>query len=602
MSFRIILGGVIVSGLVGGAWTRPGWAQQPPPAKKLIEYGWDVPTPDYVRQHIREMEKLPFEGLIFRLPEDAGIIFVKEKRDEAKFAQAFEDCRNIEWQKFTDNFLCLYAASDMDWFSDADWEAVRHNLGIVARAAALARCKGLCFDPEPYGRNPWDYPNQAHAQEVSFADYQAKVRQRGAEFMRTIMEHLPSAVVHTFFQLSLFGGIMDEPDLARREQLLAQHYYALLPAFLNGMLDAAGPEVIITDGNEPAYYYTSPLNYFQVYHLIRQRALSMIAPENVRKYRQQVQVAQALYVDYVFGLGVWGERAVPARMLTPEERTKWFEHNTYYALQSSDEYVWLYSEQMNWWTNERLPAGLREAVESAKRKLTNREPLGFEMADILEAAKEKQEAELRAKLLRRTADIRHLAEGEKPPVIDGQLDDPVWQAAEPLEEFVRYVTFEDVKPQAPTRARVAYDDRNLYVAFQCVEPQVAGLKIVGERRDDSVWMGDSVDIFLTQGTEPIPYVHLILNPKNVQWDALHTTADDLDFNPQWQSATSIGDDEWTAEIAIPWAEVGLQPPAPGDKRGANLCRQRIPGEEQTCWSQTIGGFVEEKSFGTWVFR
>jgi len=592
----------MVSVLVGGTWSAPGSAQQPPPAKKLIEYGWDVPTPDYVRQHIREMEKLPFEGLIFRLPQDAGIIFVKEKRNEADFAQVFEDCRNIEWEKFTDNFLCLYAASDMDWFSDADWEAVRHNLGIVAKAAALARCKGLCFDPEPYGRNPWDYPNQAHAQEVSFADYQAKVRQRGAEFMQTIMEHLPHAVVHTFFQLSLFGGIMDEPDLAKREERLAQHGYALLPAFLNGMLDAAGPEVIITDGNEPAYYYTRPLDYFRIYHTIRQSALSMVAPENVRKYRQQVQVAQALYVDYVFGLGVWGERSVPARTLTAEERARWFEHNTYYALQSSDEYVWLYSEQMNWWTNDRLPPGLREAVESAKRKLANREPLGFEMADILEAAKEKQEAELRAKLLRRTANIRRLGAEEKPPVIDGRLDDPVWQATEPLEEFVRYVTFTDVTPQAPTRVRVAYDDQNLYLAFQCVEPQVADLKIVGERRDDSVWMGDSVDIFLTQGPEPIPYVHLILNPRNVRWDALHTTADDLDYNPRWASATAVGDAEWTAEVAIPWAEVGLQPPVPGGQLGANLCRQRIPGGEQTCWSQTIGGFVEEKSFGTWVFR
>jgi hypothetical protein len=598
---RGMLGGIVLSALLGWGGPGPGGAQPLPPAKKLIEYGWDVPTPDYVRQNIRAMEELPFDGLIFRLPHDAGVIFTPEKRDEALFAQAFEDCRNIEWRKFTDNFLCLYAASTMDWFSDPDWEAVRHNLGIVAKAAALARCKGLCFDPEPYGNNPWDYPNQAHAREKSFAEYQAKVRQRGAEFMQTILAYLPRPVIHTFFQLSLFGEVMEEPDPVRREQLLSQHGYALLPAFLNGMLDAAGPDVIITDGNEPAYYYTDPLQYYRVYHLIRQRALALVAPENVRKYQAQVQVSQALYVDYVFGLGVWGERSVPARALTAEEKARWFEHNTYYALQTSDEYVWLYSEQMDWWKNDRLPPGLREAVESARRKLANREPLGFEMADLLKAAREKQEAELRAKLIRRTATIPRLKANLKPPVIDGQLDDPVWQETPPLEEFVRYVTVPNPQPEAPTRAWVTYDDQHLYLAFRCAEPRKEAMKVVGLRRDDSIWMGDSVDIFLTQGESPTPYVHLILNPQNVQWDALHTTQDDLGFNPRWQSATALGDAEWTAEVAIPWAEVHIPPPSPGTKLGANLCRQRIPGEEQSCWSQTISGFVEEKSFGTWVF-
>jgi hypothetical protein len=34
--------------------------------KKIIEYGWDVPYPGFIRDHIREMEKRPFEGILFR--------------------------------------------------------------------------------------------------------------------------------------------------------------------------------------------------------------------------------------------------------------------------------------------------------------------------------------------------------------------------------------------------------------------------------------------------------------------------------------------------------------------------------------------------------
>ena len=39
------------------------------PVKKLIEYGWDVPYPDQVRKDIGNMEKKPFDGIIFRLRE-----------------------------------------------------------------------------------------------------------------------------------------------------------------------------------------------------------------------------------------------------------------------------------------------------------------------------------------------------------------------------------------------------------------------------------------------------------------------------------------------------------------------------------------------------
>jgi hypothetical protein len=32
--------------------------------KKLIEFGWDVPTPSFVKQNIELMEKRPFNGIV----------------------------------------------------------------------------------------------------------------------------------------------------------------------------------------------------------------------------------------------------------------------------------------------------------------------------------------------------------------------------------------------------------------------------------------------------------------------------------------------------------------------------------------------------------
>jgi len=578
-----------------------GISQPSPPRKKLIEYGWDVPTPAFVRAHIREMEQRPFDGLILRLP-NLGNVFTVENWDEAQYAAALDDLRNIEWRTFADNFVIMWSASTMDWFSDKDWETVRRNVGLVAQAAAAGRCRGVCFDAEPYGANPWEYASAAHRAEKSFAQYEAQVRKRGAEFMRAITGHMPNAVVHTFFLLSLFPDVAAEPDPARRAQALSRESYGLLPAFVNGLLDAAPPAAIITDGNESSYYYTDSCSYYRAYHQIRQSALSLVAPENVRKYQSQMQVSQALYVDQVFNLRQ--NMKLLSSALAPEERARWFEQNVYYALATADEFVWCYSERVNWWEDRDLPPGLPEAIQSARRKIAERQPLGFDVSPELKAADKKLTAELESKIVRRTVRISPRPAAIAAPVIDGKLDDPVWQRIEPLEPFLPYVASPSAAAAAQTRVRVTYDEDNLYLAFQCDEPTPAAVQALGASRDDSgVWSGDSVDIFLSVGSEPEPFVHFILNPRNVKWDAYCRTEEeeDLGFNPDWQSAVAIGDAAWNAEVALPWKQIGLPVPGAGARHRANVCRKRIPGDEYGTWSQVMGGFVAPQYFGTWVF-
>ena len=160
------------------------------PVKKLIEYGWDVPYPDQVRKEIRNMEKKPFDGIIFRLRE-WNHAFDPRPWDEAKLKPQFDDLAAIEWKTFTDNFLCLYAANNwkMDWFNDEQWKGIAANLRLSAKAARIGRCVGIVFDPEPYGDNPWAYAGKDKGR--SFAEVEAQVRQRGAQFMTALQAELP---------------------------------------------------------------------------------------------------------------------------------------------------------------------------------------------------------------------------------------------------------------------------------------------------------------------------------------------------------------------------------------------------------------------------
>ncbi|MBX7258136.1 MAG: hypothetical protein K1Y02_17375 [Candidatus Hydrogenedentes bacterium] len=350
--------------------------------KKLIEYGWDVPTTDFVRAHVREMEQRPFDGLIFKL-KTGGNVLEPTAVDEAALAEDFDNLANIAWEKFTDNFIILWAASSQDWFDDAHWKAIEHNVALAGKAARIGKCVGVCFDAEPYGTNPWAYKAAAHKDTKSFAEYQAQARLRGAQFIKALESEFPNPQILTFYQLGLFAHLCKPMPAEDREKSLSEHDYSLLPAFTNGMLEAAGPGVRFTDGNENAYYYSDESAYFRSYHDITQGALYLVDPALRAKYRAQVQVGQALYVDQYFGLRT---QPVLGNYMTPKEQPLWFEHNVFWALSSSDHYVWCYSERMNWWTNTDIPEGSEAAIRSARDKVEKGQPLGFDLRPIVNAA------------------------------------------------------------------------------------------------------------------------------------------------------------------------------------------------------------------------
>lgn len=350
------------------------------PVKKLIEYGWDVPYPDQVRKEIHAMEKRPFDGVIFRLRE-WNHAFDPRPWDETKLKPQLDDLAAIEWKTFTDNFLCLYAANNwkMDWFNDEQWTGITANLRLTAKAGRIGRCVGIVFDPEPYGDNPWAYAERY--EDRSFAEVESQVRKRGAEFITAIQSEMPEVRLLTFFHQSLFAVLLDMPDVQQRQLELSKQRWGLLSAFWNGALEAAAPGVRIIDGYEPAYYFTAREPFFRTYHTMKQRSLALVPTQLRDKHAVQFQAGMALYMDQVLALRQPTEKYLSA-YLTPEERLRWFEHNVYYSLTASDEYVWCYSERMNWW-QDKVPDGAEAAIRSARTKIKDGQPLGFDISGMI---------------------------------------------------------------------------------------------------------------------------------------------------------------------------------------------------------------------------
>src|SRR5688500_12365834 len=57
-SMRHFLGVLIVGALTAGSWAAE---------KKLIEFGWDEPDPDFMREQASQLERSPFHGCVFHV-------------------------------------------------------------------------------------------------------------------------------------------------------------------------------------------------------------------------------------------------------------------------------------------------------------------------------------------------------------------------------------------------------------------------------------------------------------------------------------------------------------------------------------------------------
>jgi len=152
------------------------------------------------------------------------------------------------------------------------------------------------------------------------------------------------------------------------------------------------------------------------------------------------------------------------------------------------------------------------------------------------------------------ADI-HVERAAQPPKIDGVLDDEVWRRAPlPATDWAAYqpVRGDRMADIYRTEARVAYDDRNIYLAFKCFDIEPAKIRTNVSRRDSSFnddWVAISLD---SAGTGQAAY-HLFSNPSGSQMDAINTSAsgEQFDADVVWYSVANTTADGYVVEVQIP---------------------------------------------------
>jgi hypothetical protein len=376
--------------LIGATWAQAG-------DKKLIEWGWDSPTPEFMLENVQMMEQQPFDGVVFRLrkwpPYPA---FETQPLSEAEMK--LDILSQIKWQRFDSNFLQLWSTnlSNMDWFNDEHWNTITANLKLYVKAVNAANAKGIVFDVEPYeqfGANSWAFTDKAGTRlyaDKTFEDVKARVRERGAQFMEALQSEKPDITILCSLLLGAARNDAENYYVNKPER----RTYALLPAFVDGMLDAIGPEVTIVDGriayqNLAGTYYFDDTRKYSFAHDYVRGARAYVSSENQTKYDQQVQVGHALYTDYTLGQSqienLEGKLPKPYRTWSDDYFQQWWKHNVYHSLATADQYVYVFTETMSWWGPKAHPKypnvypGATEGIRAARDKLNLGEPLGFSM-------------------------------------------------------------------------------------------------------------------------------------------------------------------------------------------------------------------------------
>lgn len=197
--------------------------------------------------------------------------------------------------------------------------------------------------------------------------------------------------------------------------------------------------------------------------------------------------------------------------------------------------------------------------------------------------------------------------GQAELVIDGQLNDPLWQECQPLYLLPAFnlKKISDVC-EVTTIVRVARDDEHLYIAYDCREPQMPLLVCEERQRDDNrTWADSSLEIFLYQEGGARQFYH--------QWiiNALGSISDyeyerigaksigDIGWNSSCQYAVQRLEDRWTAEVKIPLAEISYDPNRPlrGNFNRSRYIKTDAPYTKLYTWSYFIKGFHAIDAFG-----
>ncbi len=138
--------------------------------------------------------------------------------------------------------------------------------------------------------------------------------------------------------------------------------------------------------------------------------------------------------------------------------------------------------------------------------------------------------------------VIHIKKIEHKPKIDGVINDGCWKGIEPVSGFYQYDPVNGVKATEQTYVWTAYDEENIYFAFQMDDTQPERIYAELTPRNE-FYSNDSISVILDTYYDKRTSIIFTLNPKGIQANSVETI---------WHGSAMINEKGWSAEMAIPF--------------------------------------------------
>jgi len=193
------------------------------------------------------------------------------------------------------------------------------------------------------------------------------------------------------------------------------------------------------------------------------------------------------------------------------------------------------------------------------------------------------------------------------PVLDGRLDDEVWQTAAKTGAFQTWSRAE-VLSSHHTEVSVVYTEEAIYFGAFCEDAYPESLIVQGYERDhDLHWQQDLIEFFIDTRFNQKMAGKLTINSAGVISDGSAGPPDWGKYDYSWditsEAAGFMGEDFWSVEYRIPFGQPEVPRPGSGTRWGDDMQRGFRDHQEWSQWTPTYGdmGALPE-TYGWFLFE
>ena len=174
---------------------------------------------------------------------------------------------------------------------------------------------------------------------------------------------------------------------------------------------------------------------------------------------------------------------------------------------------------------------------------------------------------------------------DQPLVIDGFLDEKIWESAEVADNFFMILPTDGKKANQHSEARILYDEKNIYFGVIFYNNSVKGdYTVESLKRDFSFGKNDNLLISIDPFNNLTTGFSFGLNAYGAQWDGTMSNGGkvDLNWDTKWISKVYFDSEKWICEIAIPLKSIRYKK---GIKEwGINFSRLDLKASEKSSWA------------------